>query len=343
MYLPLAVAAHMLLPIMQVGRLTSDSLPSGYLVVYGVKTVTPSLTFQEADKQGIRYRDIPKARVTRLFAVDPSSGKSALVFSDETLPIMVLNRYGGTESALYGIVVTRPSRRSAIALAGNRLGSKYGAVDTASLYELSLDGSNAIRRIADVEAMVVFAISRDDARVAYFLYRPQRLVIRSTDSGKVTGQIDLEGPEFAALPSLSWSPDGSALLVPRWPGPEHDTQYDLVHIPEARIERTGIQGLIYSFLPKSNRLLGAHLTYEKPYAAPLRQFFSMALPGHEAIDLLLPQCRESWHAEVSPDEKLIAYPCDQGIVIRVLAGPNERPGQMTVPVGRTEVLGWIAK
>ncbi len=344
MYLPVALAALILVPSMQVGRPNSDSLPSGYLVVYGVKTVSPSLTLQEAKKRGIRYSDIPKARVTRLFAVDPSSGKSTLVFSDETLPVMVLNRYGGGELALYGIVATRPSRRSAIALVGKRSGSGNGTLDTASLYELSLNGSNAIRRIADIEDMIVFAVSRDGARIAYFLYHhPQRLVIRSTDSGKVAGQIDLEGREFANLPSLSWSPDGSVLLVPRWPGPEHETEYDLVHVPEARIEKTGIQGLIYSFLPKSNRLLGVHLIYDKRYAAPLRQFFSMALPGRETIDLSLPQCRESWHAEVSPDEKLIAYPCDQGILIGVLAGPNERTDRRTVPVGPAEVLGWIVK
>jgi hypothetical protein len=367
-YLPVAVAALILLPAMQESRLDSDALQSGYFLVYGVKTVTPSLTLEEAKKRGIRYSDIPQVRVTRLFAVDPSSGKSTLVFSDEGLPVMVLNRYGGGELALYGVVVTNPSRRNAIALMGNRPASGHGLADTSSLYELSLDGSNAIRRIADVEAMIIFAVSRDGAGLAYFLYHPQRLVIRSTDSGKVTGQIGLEGSEFADLPILSWSPDGSVLLVPRWPGPEHETEYDLVHIPEERvvhipeerIERAGIQArreqgprpltrlppprnLIYSFFPNSNRLLGVHLTYDTSSLSPLRQFFSMALPGYEAVDLSLPQCRECWQAEVSPDEKLIAYPCDQGILIGLLAGPKERTGQRRVPVGRAEVLGWIVK
>ena len=343
MYVPIAIAALILQAGMQGSGAASESVQSGYLVVYGVKTVTPTLTLEEGRKRGRASGDIPKVHVTRLFSVDPSSGKETLIFSDETLPLMILNRDGGGETALYGIVATDPSRRKAIALAGVRPAAGEGPNPAPSLYELSLDGSNAARKISDVEALVVFAVSRDGEEIAYFRYRPNRVVVRSTRFGKISREINLEGREFAGLPRLSWSPDGSAVLIPRWPGPGHETEYDLAHIPEARIEKTEIRGNVYSFLPKSDRVLGVRLTYDKSNASPLRQFFSMALSGRDAVNLLLPQCRESWHAEVSPDERLIAFPCNQGIVIGALATGDEKKSEREVPVGRAEVIGWIAR
>ena len=255
---------------------------------------------------------------------------------------MVLNREGGGETAVYGIVATNSSQRKAIALMGMRRGPGDPR-RTSSLYELSLDGRNVVRKISDVESMIAFAVSRDGEQIAYFLYNPKRLVIRSTSSGKVGREVSLEGNEFAGLPSLSWSPDGRLVLVRRWPGPEHETQYDLIHLPEGRVERTGINGEIYSFFPKSNRVLGVHLIYDRSSASPLRQFFSMAFPEREAVNLSLPPCRGSWHAEVSPDETLIAYPCDEKIVIRSLAQGDEPKGETTVAVGHAEVIGWIVK
>ncbi len=343
MHLPVAIAALILPLNAQGGRVAPESMQSGYVVVYGVKTVTPSLTPGEAKKRRLQYGDIPKVHVTRLFAVDPASGKAALVFSDETLPVMVLNREGGGETALYSIVATNPSQRKAIALMGIRPGPGDRPRPSPSLYELSFDGSNAVRRISNVEAMITFAVSRDGEQIAYFVYSPKRLVIRSTNSGTVTREIGLEGSEYAGLPSLSWSADGSLVLLRRWPGPEHETEYDLIHIPEGRVERTGISGEIYSFFPASNRLLGVHLIYDGSKSSPLYQFFSMALPGREAVNLSLPPCSESWHAAVSPDEKLIAYPCNQSIVIRPLARGEEHGGETNVAVGNAEVLGWIVK
>jgi len=341
-YLRVAIAAF-ILPTGTAGSpLPLDAVQGGYLVVYGVKTVTPLLTPEQARQRGLPFGEIPKVHVTRLFAVEPLSGKTASVFSDEALPVMVLNREGGGETAVYGIVATNSSQRKAIALMGMRRGPGDPR-RTSSLYELSLDGRNVVRKISDVESMIAFAVSRDGEQIAYFLYNPKRLVIRSTSSGKVGREVSLEGNEFAGLPSLSWSPDGRLVLVRRWPGPEHETQYDLIHLPEGRVERTGINGEIYSFFPKSNRVLGVHLIYDRSSASPLRQFFSMAFREREAVNLSLPPCRGSWHAEVSPDETLIAYPCDEKIVIRSLAQGDEPKGETTVAVGHAEVIGWIVK
>lgn len=339
--LHVAVAA-LILPTRTQGRGAPESLQSGYLAVYGVKTVTPLPTRKEAKERGLQYGDIPKAHVTRLFSVDPLSGQTALVFSDDALPVMVLNREGGGETALYGIVATNPSRRKAIALMGVRPRTGDPPRPIPSLYELSLDGRNAVRRISDVESMIAFAVSRDGEQIAYFLYHPKRLVIRSTGAGTIAAEISLEGTEFADLPSLGWSPDDSLILVRRWPGPEHETQYDLVHILERRVERTGISGEIYSFFPKSNRLLGVHLRYDGSSASPLREFFSMALGGGDTVNLSLPPCRECWHAAVSPDERLIAYPSNQGVAIDALTR-GIGPSNTRVPVGHAEVIGWIAR
>ncbi len=306
------------------GARAADPSPGGYLVVYGVKTVTPT-------------------HITHLYSVDPSNGEKKMIFSDETSSVMVLNRDGGGETALHEVVALNPSQRKAIALASLRPNPGAKPSPAPSLYELSLDGSNAVRKIAVVEALIAFAVSRDGEQIAYFLRHPNRLVIRSTGSGIVTREIGLEGGEFADLPSLRWSPDGSAILIRRWSGPEYETEYDIAHLPEARIERTGIRGEIYSFLPKSGRLLGAHLIYDKSNTSPRRQFFSMALPGQDPVNLPLPLCREAWQAEVSPDEKLIAFPCKQGILISALAGGEEKRNGMEVPVGRAEVIGWIVK
>jgi hypothetical protein len=348
-YLRVAIAALIVPTARQGSRLAPEPMQSSYVVVYGVKTVTPSLTGEEAKKRGLRYADMPKVHVTRLFSLDPSNGKTTLVFSDEALPVMVLNRQGGMETALYDIIATRPSKRKAIALMGTRPGPGDRSRPTPSLYELSLDGSNVVRRIADVESMITFAVSGDGEQIAYFLYNPKRLVIRSTDSGGVRREISLEGNEFADLPHLRWSPDGHLLLVARWPGPEYKTQYELVHLPEGRVERTQMsderysgfpKDEIYSFFPKSERLLGVHLLYDGSSASPLRRFFSMAPTRRDTLDLSLPPCRGSWHAEVSPDERLIAYPCnkDQDIEIAGLARGEGRQSDTNVAVGRAEVL-----
>ena len=315
----------------------------GYSVVYGVKTVTPTLTPSEAKQRGLWYGDVPKVAVTRLFTVDPSSGKTALVFSDEALPVMVLHREGGMETDLKWIVVTIPSRRAAIALMGNRPGPADRSRPTPQLYQLSLDGSNRVRPVASVGTLIVFAVSPDGAQIAYYLSDPHRLVVRSVDSGTVARAISLEGREFANLPVLSWSPDGRVVLVRRWPGPEHKTEYDFVYVSPERVEATGIRGEIYSFFPKSNRLLGVHLLYDGSSASPRRRFFSMALPSREALDLPVPQCSEAWHAEVSPDEELIAYPCDSHIVIAPLAGGDSGKAAREVPLEGGSVLGWINK
>jgi len=316
----------------------------GYSVVYGVKAVTPTLTPSEAKQRGLWYGDVPKVAVTRLFTVDPSSGKVTLAFSDETLPVMVLHREGAMETDVKWIVVTIPSRRAAIALMGNRPGPADRSRPTPGLYQLSLDGSNRVRPVASVGTLIVFAVSPDGAQIAYYLSDPHRLVVRSIDSGTVAQEISLEGREFAGLPLLSWSPDGRVVLVRRWPGPEHKTEYDFVHVSPERIEATGIRGEIYSFFPKSNRLLGVHLSYDGSTASPRRRFYSMALPSRETLDLPLPECSEAWHAEVSPDEKLIAYPCDdRNVVIAALAGGDSGKATREVPPAGGSVLGWIIK
>ena len=324
---------------MQGSRPAPDSGQSRYLLVYGIRTVTPTLSPAEARARGLQYGDIPKVSVTRLFAVDPSNGRQTLVFSDESLPVMVLWAVGNMEWAINGAVVTDPARRVAIALAANRT-----AAHAPLLYELSLDGSNAVRRISDVEGMTRPALSPDGSQVAYFVYRPQRIVIRSTSSGAVTKAMPLGAGEYADVPRLSWSPDGSALLVPRWPDPDSETVYDLVRVRDGRIQATALKGEIYSLLPRSGRLLAVHLMYDSSQTAPVRQFFSMDLDGRDTLNVPLPPCRGSWYGEVSPDEALIAYPCgDQSVVIGALAGgPGSQP-EREIPVGRGNVIGWIVK
>jgi hypothetical protein len=343
MNLPVAIAGFILFTTTQGSAPAPESVQGGYLAVYGVKTVTPSFTPAEAKQRGLRYGDIPRVHVTHLFSVDPSSGETALVFSDEALRVMVLNREGGGETALYDIIATNASKREAIALMGTRPGPGDRSRPTPSLYELSLDGSNAVRKISDVESMIAFAVSRDGEQVAYFLYHPNRLVIRGTGSGEVVGEVSLEGSEFADLPSLDWSRDGSVVLVRRWSGPEHETQYDLIHVQERRVERTGMSGEIYSLFPKSNRFLGVHLLYDRSNASPLRAFFSMTVSGRDTVNFSLPVCREAWHAKVSPDESLIAFPCNQGIVIGALARGEGHKSDINVPVGRVTVIGWIRR
>lgn len=191
--------------------------------------------------------------------------------------------------------------------------------------------------------MIAFAVSRDGEQVAYFLYHPNRLVIRRTESGEVVGEVSLEGSEFADLPSLDWSRDESLVLVRRWPGPEHETQYDLICVRDRRVERTGMSGEIYSFFPTSDRFLGAHWLYDRSDTSPRRGFFSVAVSGRDTVNLSLPLCRDAWHANVSPDESLIAYPCNQGIVMSALARGEGHKSDVNVAVGRVTVIGWIVR
>ncbi len=70
----------------------------------------------------------------------------------------------------------------------------------------------------------------------------------------------------------------------------------------------------------------------------------MALPSRDTLDLPLPQCGEAWHAEVSPDEELIAYPRDdRNVVIAALAGADSGKAAREVSLEGGSVLGWINK
>jgi len=354
-YSCLAIALFLLHSITPGSRLATNSLQGGYLVVYGMKTVTPTLTREEALKRHLQYGHVPQVNVTRLFSLDPSTGTTAVVFSDESLPVRVLNSEGGGATALHGVVATTPVQRTAIALMGTRgpgPGDEFRP--TPSLYELSLDGRNAVRRIADVEgAITTFALSRDGSQVAYLVYRPIRLVIRRTDSGRVAEEVHLEGPEPGGMYALDWSPDGTSVLVRWWLGPEYENEYKLVHVPEGRVEPSKIRGSIYSlysFFPKRHRLLGVR--------RPSSRFLSIAVDGGGATSLPLIPCSTSFEAEISPDETLIAYPCDRFVVgIGALAPDTAHNRETTVRVGHPEgnfltdwvdvgpaaVLGWIVR
>jgi len=362
-YSCLAVALLLLPSTTPGSRLATNSLQGGYLVVYGMKTVTPTLTREEALKRHLQYGSVPQVNVTRLFSLDPSTGTTAVVFSDESLAVRVLNREGGGATALHGVIATNPAQRTAIALMGIRgpgPGDEFRP--TPSLYELSLDGRNAVRRIADVEgAITTFALSRDGAQIAYLVYRPVRLVIRRSDSGTVAEEVNLEGPEPGGMYALDWSPDGTSVLVRWWLGPEYENEYKLVHVPEGRVERSKIRGSIYSlysFLPKRHRLLGVRRPSSRSNAPQLRRFLSIAVDGSDATSLPLIPCSTSFEAEISPDETLIAYPCDHFVVgIGALARDTVHNRETTVTVSHPEgsfltawvdvgpaaVLGWIVR
>ncbi len=361
-YSCLAIALLLLPSTTPGSRLATSSLQGGYLVVYGMKTVTPTLTREEAGKRHLQYGNVPQVNVTRLFSLDPSTGTTAVVFSDESLPVRVLNSEGGGATALHGVVATAPAQRTAIALMGTRgpgPGDEFRP--TPSLYELSLDGRNAVRRIADVEgAITTFALSWDGSQIAYLVYRPVRLVIRRSDSGRVAEEVNLEGPEPGGMYALDWSPDGTSVLVQWWLGPGYENEYKLVHLPEGRVEPTKIRGSIYAlyaFFPKRHRLLGVRRSSSRSNAQQL-SFLSIAVDGGDATSLPLMPCSTSFEAEISPDETLIAYPCDHFVVgigalapdtahnretTVTLSHPEGNPFTAWVNVGPAEVLGWIVR
>ena len=151
------------------------------------------------------------------------------------------------------------------------------------------------------------------------------------------------------------------MLVQWWLGPEHENEYKLVHIPEGRVEPSKIRSSIYSvysFFPKRHRLLGVRLPSSRSNAQQLRLFLSIALDGGDTTSLPFIPCSGSFEAEISPDEALIAYPCDHFVVgIGALAGdtahnrettvtvshPEGNPSTAWVNVGPAAVLGWIAR
>jgi len=357
------LAIALLLPNTTTGsRLATNFLQGSSLVVYGMKTVTPTLPREEALKRHLQYGNVPQVNVTRLFSLDPSTGTTALVFSDESLPVRVLNREGGGATALHGVVATTPAQRTAIALMGTRgpgPGDEFRP--TPLLYELTLDGRNAVRRIADVEgAITTFALSRDGSQIAYLVYRPVRLVIRRSDSGRIAEEVNLEGPEPGGMYALDWSPDGTSVLVQWWLGPGYENEYKLVHVSEGRIEPSKLRGSIYalySFFPKRHRLLGVRRSSSRSNNQQLT-FLSIAVDGGDATSFPLTPCNTSFEAEISPDETQIAYPCDHFVVgIGALARDSAHNRETRVTVGHPEgnflrtwvdvgpaaVLGWIVR
>lgn len=121
-----------------------------------------------------------------VFALDPETGRSELIFTDDTLAI-VLNR---------DVRVAPGGRLFANATEcddhGRRIHSRV------ALYELSIDGTNSYRKVAPVADKAPFArffVNSSGTRLGSvkWLQGGQYLLIHETENGELVSEIDASG------------------------------------------------------------------------------------------------------------------------------------------------------
>jgi WD40 repeat protein len=342
------------------------SQPSHEYVVYGVKTVVYSMSGDEAFQQKIPlYQYINQH--TDIFSYSVEQHNANLIFSDETLPIFILNTYGGGETAIHDIVAASPTSGKLYARMMPR--DQYTSYqDAGSLYELSTDGTNNYRKIFDFDSPVNFVLSPDVTKIAYI--SDNSLVVRAMDSGDEIGRMDLDEYKYNWIKSISWAPDSKTILIDIAAGEASVTPVEpytktngcyLVNIYDKTMNKLNdplfqypmelIPGFMtdpfsYSYFPRSNRLIGIARKYEETYY--FVELYSVDLEGSNLIKIPIGHNAAVWEVNISPNEQYIAYPCLQNVcVTHIQDNLSEVASQpITTEEGADQeqtVIGWLEK
>jgi hypothetical protein len=301
-------------------------------IVYGIKKVTYSMSAYEANKQNIPpYKYVNQH--TEIFRYSIEQKNTNLLFSDEALPVFILNTLGGGDSAIHDIVAAAP--RSGKLYARMMPKDQYTSYDMAgSLYELSIDGKNNYRKIFDFEDAVSFVISPDEMMIAYI--SNNFLFIHELDSGNEINRIDLGEYQYTWISPISWAPDSKTILFCRSATSATPNEfYDkvgcyLVNIYENTVNKLDNQifqnatdlsigfktdPFGYSYYPNSNRLVGIALKYEDGHASPSVKLFSVDLEGLVLNEIPLEHSENVWNIKISPSEKYVSYQCLESICV----------------------------
>lgn len=342
------------------------SQPKHEYVVYGVKTVVYSMSDYDANQQNIplnQYID----QHTDIFSYSVEEHNANLIFSDETLPIFILNTSGGGEAAIHDIVSASPSSGKLFARMMPR--DQYTSYqDAGSLYELSTDGTNNYQKIFDFDSPVNFVLSPDGTKIAYI--SDNSLVVRALDSGDEFSRMDMDAYKYDWITKISWAPDSKTILMNIAPGETSVTPVEpyaktngcyIVNIHEMKMNKLSdplfqysmelIPGFMtdpfsYSYFPRSNRLIGIARKYEDAYYVV--ELYSVDLEGSNLIEIPIGYNAAVWEIFISPSEQYIAYPCLQNVcVTHIQDNLSEVASQPITAEGGGDqeqtVIGWLEK
>ena len=346
----------------------TPALPRQELFVYGIKTVTYSMSGYDADQQKLQlYQYIDQH--TELYGYSVDQHKTTLLFSDQALPVFIMNTSGGGEAALHDIVVASPATGKLYARMMPRdQYTDYG--DAGSLYELPADGTNSYRKLFDFEGPFSYSLSPDGTKIAYLA--DTFLVVRALDSGEELGRMDLGKYQYNWVQMPTWAPDSKTLLLLVGVGeanstpvvPYSETVGDyLVNTDDMTMTKltgpffTGPQELTpgymtdpmsYSFFPGSDRLIGFARNYEQYTSGYLVQLYSVDLAGLNPVDIPIGNNESVWAVRISLDEQYLAYPCLLNVCVSTIQGTHSEmispPSSYDNAADQEQtVIGWLEK
>jgi hypothetical protein len=291
--------------------------PKHEYVIYGIKKLTAPLG---PDHTGY----------TKIFSYDMEQHDEKVIFSDETLPIIILNEYGGGEYAIYEIVI--PSLTTGKLYARMMPRDQYISYDPpGSLYEISTDGTNNYRRGFDFDTPASFVISPDGMKIAYI--SNDSLLVRELDSGNEVNRIDLSEYRDNWLRSISWAPDNTTILLDVATGDVHVTSQEayaktgcyLVDIYKKTMNKLtdpifqksteldpgySTDPFSFTFFPNSNSLIG----FTRMNSSV--NLISVSQAGKILNEIPLENNQNVWNIKISPNEKYVAYQGEEGICIK---------------------------
>ncbi len=174
-----------------------------------------------------RYPDIV---YTRIYSLDSEGGESQLLFSDERTDIMILPKRGMPGHP--GEVLVSSRNRLFAHAVERRLNPGRWYPYKASIYELSVDGSNQFRKLLDVigeQSLSETCVNLAGTRIAYINYLDQRkfIFVHEIQTGKLLYQFDVSAlflDCFAA--TIGWLPDGKRLFFTLDTGDVHVTSQE---------------------------------------------------------------------------------------------------------------------
>lgn len=199
----------------------------------------------------LRYESIkryPDVVYTRTYSLDSEGGESRLIFSDEGTHIMILPKRGMPGHP--GEVLVCSQNRIFAHGVERRLNPGRWYPYKASIYELSVDGSNRVRKLFDVmgeQSLSEICVSLAGTRIAYINYLDQRtfIFVHDTETGKLLYQIDVSAlflDCFAA--TIGWLPDGKRLFFTLDTGDVHVTSQESYEKKGTYLVRENGTGLV---------------------------------------------------------------------------------------------------
>lgn len=197
----------------------------------------------------------PYSKKTQIFSVDVDKKESKLVFSDENTSLALLSKRGMPTNPADVLI---SSKNKVFAHAVERsLDSGKWYNSKASIYELSIDGSNQFRKIFDVlgeQSLSEMFVNPAGTKIGYINYLDQKTFIftHETNTGRLLNKIDVSNIFLDCFASsIGWMPDGNSLYFTLVAGDVHvtseesykkvgsylikDNGKDLVKLPESLV------------------------------------------------------------------------------------------------------------